>query len=235
MRNYLIYDFPQRVFHWLFAALFFISFVIGKAVDDESIIYGYHMISGFLMTGLVVFRIIWGLVGSRYSKFSSMPLSFDSLLKYFKSLSGNSELTYVGHNPASSLASIIMYICALVLFASGLQMINFNQKHLFEEIHEVVAHLFLFVVVLHIVGIAIHTFRKGELIAISMITGYKKRSNEVEDIKKNYYVVGVMLLVVFFVSSNFLVQKYDTQKGSINILNKELQLVEIEEGGEDDE
>lgn len=63
MKQTLIYDIPTRIFHWLFVALFLFSFLIAKNVDDESVLFSYHMISGILLTGIVLLRAFWGLMG----------------------------------------------------------------------------------------------------------------------------------------------------------------------------
>ena len=60
MRTTLVYDLPTRLFHWLFSGLFLLSFVITKTVDDESLVFSYHMLSGLLLGGLVLWRVFWG-------------------------------------------------------------------------------------------------------------------------------------------------------------------------------
>ena len=71
MNKRLVYDLPMRVFHGIFAALFIVAFLIAKTVDDESAAFSYHMLAGFLLVFTVSLRIIWGFVGSKYSRFSS--------------------------------------------------------------------------------------------------------------------------------------------------------------------
>lgn len=70
----LAYDLPTRIFHWCFALLFVFSFFIAKVIDDDSALYAYHMLSGILMSLLVILRVFWGFVGTRYARFSSFML-----------------------------------------------------------------------------------------------------------------------------------------------------------------
>lgn len=229
MKAVLIYDLPQRIFHWLFALLFAISFVIGKFVDDESIIYGYHMISGILMSSLVILRLFWGIVGNKHSKFSSMPLKLKYLVEYFKNIFNKDAPLFPGHNPASAYASLIMYGLSLLLLFSGFQMINFHQKHFFEEIHEVVAHLFLLLVIFHVAGIILHTMKKRDGIAFSMLTGFKQQVEDEHKILKNSNGVAFILVVLFMGLTGYLLKNYDTTSGKLEVLTQSYNLVEIED------
>lgn len=69
-----VFDFPTRLFHWVFAALFLISFTIGKTIDDESVTFHWHMISGLTLGFLVTLRILWGFLGSHYARFQNFNL-----------------------------------------------------------------------------------------------------------------------------------------------------------------
>ena len=75
MRTALVYDLPTRLFHWLFSGLFLISFIISKNIDDESILFSYHMLSGIMLSGLVVWRILCGLIGSEHARFTGFNLN----------------------------------------------------------------------------------------------------------------------------------------------------------------
>ncbi|MCB0351784.1 MAG: cytochrome b, partial [Bdellovibrionales bacterium] len=74
MKKQLVYDLPLRIFHFLFATIFISTFLITKLVDDESIIFTYHMLAGFVLGFIVLLRIIWGAVGTKYSRFTSFAL-----------------------------------------------------------------------------------------------------------------------------------------------------------------
>ena len=99
MRSTLIYDLPTRIFHWVFVSLFLTSFVIGKTVDDESVVFSYHMISGLLLGGLVLWRIFWGLFGSKHAQFTGFNLNPLHLKDYFFGILSGSKKRWSGHNP----------------------------------------------------------------------------------------------------------------------------------------
>ena len=106
MQKVKVYDLPTRVFHLFFGVLFATSFLIGKFIDDESAIYAYHMLSGLMMVFMVILRIIWGIIGSKYAKFSSFKLNPKDLVKYFKNVLSGKTKRELGHNPASSFAAM---------------------------------------------------------------------------------------------------------------------------------
>jgi cytochrome b len=79
----LVYDWPLRIFHWLFALLFAAAFLIAKNIDDESPVFFYHMLAGILLSVLVFERLLWGFMGTRYSRFSPFEWNPKTLISYF--------------------------------------------------------------------------------------------------------------------------------------------------------
>lgn len=75
MKTKRVYDYPTRVFHWLFALLFVIAFTIGTTVDDDSALFLFHMLAGLVLCALVLFRVIWGFVGTKHARFSGFGAS----------------------------------------------------------------------------------------------------------------------------------------------------------------
>ncbi len=100
MRSTLIYDLPTRLFHWLFSGLFLLSFAIAKTIDDESLVFSYHMLSGLVLGSLVVWRLIWGFVGSEHARFSGFSLNPLHLKDYFLGILSGSKIRWPGHIPA---------------------------------------------------------------------------------------------------------------------------------------
>jgi len=122
MNKKKIYDIPTRLFHWLFAGLFISAFLIAKNIDDDSPIYAYHMLIGMTMTVTVLLRIVWGIIGSRWAKFSSFALQHYALLGYTKDIFISKTKRYIGHNPASSWAALIMMALTFGLAGTGYMM-----------------------------------------------------------------------------------------------------------------
>ena len=63
----LVWDIPIRIFHWLFAG----AFAVAWLTSDSDSWLNVHVFSGYLMLGLLSFRLVWGFIGGRYSRFTS--------------------------------------------------------------------------------------------------------------------------------------------------------------------
>ncbi len=231
MKKVLIYDWPTRIFHGLFALSFVAAFLITKVVDDESANYAYHMILGIFMVSLVILRIIWGIIGSKYARFSSFDLSPTHLFKYFKDILQNKSERKLSHNAASSWAAIVMMALSFGLLFSGYQMVQKYNKETFEEVHEAFANIFLVIAIFHVVGIVLHTLRHKDPIGLSMVTGNKlAKTNEEENkgIPHSYIGAGVVFLVLSLFSLTTLYKNYNSTTGAFHLFNKDFNLVKIE-------
>mgnify|MGYP000101848537 CR=1 FL=1 len=74
MRNILVWDLPIRLFHWTFAGSLTAALAIGFLVDDDSPVFQLHMLFGLVAAFALVVRLILGIAGSRYNRFTAMPL-----------------------------------------------------------------------------------------------------------------------------------------------------------------
>lgn len=219
-----VYDIPTRLFHWLFAFLFLISFIIAKLVDDGSMVFICHMFSGFLLMGLALWRIIWSIIGSQYSKFSSLELAPKELKNYFLGTLKGSDKRWIGHNPASSWILVITIILALALGLTGYGMVS-GYKHELEDFHELLANIFIIVVILHIAGIVVHSIRFRDRIALSMISGYKNINSPDEKIKRSGKPIAALILFAIFSYSTFsLFKNFDSNTKHLNLLGTNIKL-----------
>lgn len=230
MKKVIAYDYPTRIFHWSFALLFIAIFIIAKTIDDESVIFSYHMLLGLLLAVIALARIIWGLVGSTHARFSSFALHPKNLLEYFTAIFTGKTKLYVGHNPASSWAAILMILFALGLAFTGIQMAQDNNKHFFEEIHEFLSHAFLFTAIAHVLGIVFHTFRHKDLIGMSMINGEKTTEDpQAQSITQKHPLIAFLFLVLLIVTASSLFSNFNTQTRVLNMMGTQLTLGEAEE------
>lgn len=230
MSKTLIFDLPTRLFHWSFAGFFAISYIITNIANDESSLFPYHALSGICLVFILILRIIWGIWGTKYAKFSSYKLNPVSLIAYLKSIMSGQGKRSLGRNPASSWAAITMMAMALGLGLTGYLMASGSGSRDIKEIHELLANGFLIVVLLHIAGIALHTLRHKDPIALSMITGRKERTEtETQGISSPKEGAGVAFIFMLLMVIAFLGLTYNTQHHSINIFGTQLQLGEIDD------
>jgi cytochrome b len=232
MRKQLIYDLPTRIFHWAFAGLFVFAFFIAKTVDDENLVFSYHMLAGLMLGGLVTLRIIWGFFGTKYARFSSFALHPKELIQYLMGILSGNRNRWPGHNPASSWAALTMMGSALMLALSGILMTT-GYKESFEDIHELFANAFLVTVLLHISGVVVHALRHQDGIALAMVHGKKEEAAGHTGISGHKPVAALLLVVLMGVFGGYLAKNYNSSTNQLNFFGKSLSLGEIENEDKD--
>lgn len=97
-----VWDLPLRLFHWLLVAGFFVAYL----TEDD--LLTVHVWAGYLVTGLLVFRLVWGFIGNDYARFSSFLCSPAKSIAYFKDLLALKTQRYIGHNPAGAAMIVLL-------------------------------------------------------------------------------------------------------------------------------
>jgi cytochrome b len=236
MRTTLIYDLPSRLFHWMFAALFLFSFAIANVVDDESVLFIYHMLLGLLMGALILWRIYWGIFGTKHARFTNFTLNPLALKDYFLGIVSGSTKRWPGHNPASSWATILMLFLGLGLCFTGYLMTT-GDKEVYEDIHELMANAFLATVLLHIAGVLLHSVRHKDGIALSMLDANKENIENEKSIGSQRIFSAITLLLLMALFGSYLYKNYNSSTSTLTIFGNTLILGENENGqsGEDDD
>lgn len=224
----LVFDFPTRIFHWIFAFLFLGAFIIAKTIDDDSSLFIFHMLAGLTIGFIILLRLIWGFAGTTYARFSSFKLHPVELIQYMKDAIFVKAKRYIGHNPASSYAAIIMFICAIGLAATGILMTSGSEVHLYEEIHEILANIFLITVILHVAGIIFHNSKHKDSLWSSMFNGRKKALHGEAGITNSKISAGILLILLTLLWSGYLFTRYDRTTSTLNLFGNELMLGEEE-------
>lgn len=228
MRSQLVYDLPMRVFHWTFAGLFIAAFLIANTVDDELPAFSYHMLAGLLLVATVLLRIVWGVVGSRNSRFSSFALHPRDLILYFSRIFSGDQRKWAGHNPASSWATVAMFVWTLGLGMTGLLMAN-GYGEFFKDVHELMANAFLVTVLLHIAGVILHGIRHQDGIAFSIVDGRKTGVSPALTISRQRPAVAVIFMILIVSFAGYLVRNFDGPTKSLKVFGTIIQL-----SGDDD-
>ena len=173
-KRILVWDIAVRGFHWLLALSF-----LGALLTSESERYrDVHVMLGYTMLGLIAFRLVWALVGTRYARIASFAFGPRQVAGYLKSLLSGRPQHYVGHNPAGSWAIYALVGLTLLAGATGYAAFNDFGGHWMEELHEGAANLLIGAVVVHLAGVAVSSLLHRENLVRSMITGYKKVPDE---------------------------------------------------------
>lgn len=185
----LVWDLPTRAFHWLLALSFAGAFLTAESERLRDL----HVTLGYTMLGLVAFRLVWGVMGTRYARFTSFAYGPSQVLTYLKSLFTRSPQHYLGHNPAGSWAVYALLALSALAAATGYATYNDIGGHAMEEVHEALANGLLALVMVHIAGVLASSLLHGENLVRSMITGYKAGAAGAA-IRYRHRIVGAMLV-----------------------------------------
>ena len=169
-----VWDLPTRLFHWLLAA----SFAGAWLTADSERWIDVHTTLGYGFAGLIAFRLVWGLVGSRYARFSSFVRGPGAVLKYVTSILKARPEHHVGHNPAGGWAVLALLGLGAVTALTGY--LNFNDYggHWLEELHEGAAGAMLALVFVHIGAVIVSSLIHRENLVRAMLSGLKRRAPE---------------------------------------------------------
>ncbi len=166
----LVWDAPVRVFHWLLALSFAGAYVTAESDGWLAV----HMTLGYTMAALVAFRLVWGLLGTRYARFGSFVRGPTALVRYGRAmLSGRPEHP-VGHNPAGAVAIVLLLALSLGIVATGWLYYDVSGAKWLKELHEGAAGFMLAVVGLHIAGAVLTSLLHRENLVRAMVDGKKE-------------------------------------------------------------
>ena len=185
----LVWDVPTRIFHWLLALSFAGAFLTAELERYRDV----HVMLGYTVLGLVAFRLLWGLIGTRYARFWSFAYGPSSVLRYIKALFTRAPQHHVGHNPAGSWAIYALLVLSLLAGASGYAAYNDIGGHWMEDAHEAMANTLLAVVFVHIAGALVSSLLHRENLLRSMITGYKS-GKAGSGIRHRHRLIGAALV-----------------------------------------
>ncbi len=197
IREVKVWDIAVRAGHWALVVFFAIAYLSGE-IELETL----HAWAGYAILGIVLFRIIWGFVGTPHARFADFVFGLKQTGAYARSLLTREPKHYLGHNPLGGWMIIALLAALLLVSWSGLELYavegkgplatqtltlvtpalaNDRDDHgrnegesLWEDVHELLAHLSLLLVFLHIVGALVSSLIHRENLVRAMITGRKR-------------------------------------------------------------
>ena len=197
-----VWDIAVRIFHWSLVASFFIAYL---SEDDFETL---HVYAGYLVLALISFRLVWGIIGTKYARFTSFVYGPDRVKRYLAGIVKGRPEHYLGHNPAGGLMIVVMLLILFAVSFSGLKTYATEGKgplaqaeitlvspayahddehggkkkrpgHKFwEEVHEVLANLMLLLVFVHIAGVVVSSLVHRENLVRAMVDGKKYLDSE---------------------------------------------------------
>lgn len=112
-----VWDLPTRLFHWVLLAAV-VGLVITGSVGGGLMVWHFRL--GYTVLALLLFRIVWGLVGGRWSRFASFVRGPGTIVRYLRGQSRADEHAEVGHNPLGALSVLALMGVLLLQVACGL-------------------------------------------------------------------------------------------------------------------
>ena len=181
-----VWDVPVRLFHWSLVLGFVLAYL-----SAEVHILDAHVLIGYFLMALLLFRVVWGVAGNRYARFSSFIFSPGETLAYMRSMFGRHPVKhYLGHNPAGALMTFALLALLTLIFFTGLvtqAAIDFEGPLLFlanwvsddtsyflRHAHDFFVDVALLLIPLHLMGVVGGSIWHNENLVWAMVTGMKK-------------------------------------------------------------
>ena len=202
-----VWDLPLRIFHWTLVSAVIAAFTTGEL---GGLLTDWHGRIGTLVLGLLIFRLIWGFIGSHYARFSSFFPTSSRISDYFKGVwEGH------GHNPLGALSVLALLGALAGVVATGLfanddiafegPLFALIDKDLSDRLtgwHELFFYILAGLVALHVAAIGFYLKVKKNNLVIPMVTGEKEvPRNEAQLVKP----AGLFKFIVAATVSGFVV------------------------------
>lgn len=191
-----VWDISIRFFHWSLVVTFAVAYITGEAEGT------LHADAGYIILGLLTYRLVWGFIGTKYARFSSFFFGPREIIRYLAGILSGKPKRYLGHNPVGSVMIFLLLFSLFAAVLSGLELyaqegkgplasnaVTFvsiasanddndrdddnDHDEFWEELHEFFSHMTLILVVLHIVGVYVSSKLHKENLVKAMITGRK--------------------------------------------------------------
>lgn len=180
MQRTRLWDLPTRLFHWLLVAAIGAAWTTGELGGSWLI---WHGRIGLCIAGLIVFRLVWGFVGSTYARFATFVRGPASIAGYLRG-----HWHGIGHNPLGALSVLALLLLVGAQVATGLfaaddeigfagylnALVSSRASHLLSEAHEAIFSILLGFVALHVAAILFYVHVKKDNLVKPMLTGWKE-------------------------------------------------------------
>ena len=192
-----VWDPLVRLFHWTLAIAFTLAYFTQEGPFEELLdqvdgqwLQIIHVWAGYVIAGLLLFRLLWGFTGPRYARFSDFVYGPRETLRYVGEVLTLRAPRYLGHNPAGGAMIVVLLLSLAITVSAGLTLYGADKGlgplsgllldsseafiHSVKEIHEFFANFTLLLVVGHLVGVIWESLLHRENLAHAMITGRKR-------------------------------------------------------------
>jgi cytochrome b len=186
MNKILVWDLPVRIGHWLMVGGFALAWVTGGSESLRLI----HVFAGGTVVAAAVFRLVWGVIGSRHARFASFVRGPRQTLGYLNSLLRLAPPHSTGHNPVDGWIIVLLLSLALSSGASGWLAYQEIGGEWLGQAHQYCTNMMLTVAGVHVLSILLH----NENLVRAMLTG-RKLGRPHEAIGCQHRLTAALLLI----------------------------------------
>jgi len=182
-RTILVWDLPTRLFHWSLVALVALAWATGEA---DGVLFTVHKIAGYGVLVAILFRLIWGFVGSPRSRFRDFVHPWPVVRDYAKGVLALRPRPTAGHNPLGGWMILLLIATLLGVVVTGLfagddgnngpffGMISAGLVDVLTETHEGLTGLLLALIAIHLAGVVVESVLLAQNLVVAMWTGRKR-------------------------------------------------------------
>jgi len=165
-----VWDWLVRLLHWTLVASVALAW---WTTEWQS---AWHQPVGYLGLTAMAVRLVWGLAGSRYARFTQFLRSPRIALGYLRQVLAQREPRYIGHNPLGGWMIVALLTCIAGLALSGWLYTSdrFWGDETIETVHRALAWAMLGLIALHIAGVVFTSLRHRENLVAAMLSGRKR-------------------------------------------------------------
>jgi cytochrome b len=196
IRRILVWDVPTRVFHWLQVLAFGGAYLLAFSERTRD----YHDALGYILLGLLVFRLVWGCIGTRFAQFRSFLFKPSEIVAYLRTMLKGEPGHYLGHNPVGSVSVWLLLSLGMFICVTGVMSLQDDASDRVIDMHGLATNVMLGVIALHLIGVLMSSILHRENLVRSMITGYKSAVTE-QGIQRAYLWLGLLMtaaVVIFW-------------------------------------
>jgi len=166
----LIWDWPLRLWHWALALFVLIAWFTPNRYD------GLHRFAGYTVIGLLLFRLVWGFVGTRHSRFRRPRSRLRAAPAFLRNICRGRTGRYLGLNPAgfAMMAALLLMLSVSALTGAMQVTVRFFGVWWVEDTHAYASDAVLILILLHVAGVAVVSWIQRENLSRAMITGRKR-------------------------------------------------------------
>lgn len=189
MRDVTVWDLPTRVFHWALVVVLSVAYLTG---GEEGRWFTVHVLAAYAVAALLLFRAIWGIIGSPRSRFSDFVHGWPAVRDYAAKLARLAPPRSIGHNPLGGWMVVALLAVLAATVATGLVagergeaagpllgvLVPLSLGDAAGEVHELLANLVLALAVAHVAAVFVDWALTGENLVASMIHGRKTLDHE---------------------------------------------------------